>query len=109
MRIQTGQKDEAEALAFLDSLKTRVQAGEAFADLAKKYSNDKDSAPVGGMLGWYEVAKMPTDFHNAVQGLKGGRYRRRLSANSGRISFRWLIIRNIGRWRWTRIGTKSKP
>ena len=72
VRIQTGQKDEAEATTFLDSLKARVQAGDSFADLAKKYSDDKDSAPAGGMLGWYEVSKLPTDFRKALQGLKAG-------------------------------------
>ena len=72
VRIQTGKKDEAEATAFLDSLKARVQAGESFADLAKKYSDDKDSAPAGGLLGWYEVSKMPTDFRKPLQGMKAG-------------------------------------
>jgi peptidyl-prolyl cis-trans isomerase SurA len=72
VRIPTGKKDESEAIAFLDSLKTKVQAGESFADLAKKYSDDKDSAPAGGMLGWYEVSKLPSDFGKAVRGLKAG-------------------------------------
>jgi peptidyl-prolyl cis-trans isomerase SurA len=72
VRLKTGEKDESTALAFLDSLKALVEAGESFADVARKDSDDEDSAPSGGLLGWYEVANMPSDFRQAVRGLDIG-------------------------------------
>jgi peptidyl-prolyl cis-trans isomerase SurA len=70
VRLKTAGVDEEEAKAFLDSLRTRILAGESFVDLAKQYSDDKDSAPAGGLLGWYELANLPSDFRNAIQGLQ---------------------------------------
>jgi peptidyl-prolyl cis-trans isomerase SurA len=72
VRLKTAGTDEQEAKAFLDSLRARIIAGEDFADVAKQYSDDKDSAPAGGLLGWYEVANLPSDFRKAIQGLKTG-------------------------------------
>jgi len=72
VRLKTQENDEEEAMAFLDSLRTRILAGDSFADLAKQYSDDKESVSSGGYLGWYEVAKMPSDFRKAIEGLKVG-------------------------------------
>jgi parvulin-like peptidyl-prolyl isomerase len=41
-------------------------------ELAKQHSDDEDSAPAGGMMGWYEVAKMPQEFQQAIRGLDTG-------------------------------------
>lgn len=72
VRLKSQETEEHDAEAFLDSLRTRILAGESFADLAKQYSDDKESAPSGGYLGWYEMAKMPSDFRQAIGGLKAG-------------------------------------
>lgn len=73
VRLKTEEKDESAAMVFLDSLKTRIKDnGESFAELATKYSDDEDSAPSGGMMGWYEVANMPQEFRLAIRGLEAG-------------------------------------
>ncbi len=73
VRLKTEEKDESAALAFLDSLKGRISdEDESFLELATQYSDDEDSAPSGGMMGWYEVANMPQEFRQAVRGLDVG-------------------------------------
>ena len=73
VRLRTEEKDESAALAFLDSLRTRIKDdGESFMELAKRYSDDDDSAPTGGVMGWYEVANMPQEFRQAIRGLDAG-------------------------------------
>ncbi|KPL07277.1 hypothetical protein AMJ86_04870 [bacterium SM23_57] len=70
VRLKTGEKDESEALRFLDSLRTQILIKDSFVEAAKQYSDDADTAPAGGLLGWYEVANMPSEFRKAVHGLE---------------------------------------
>ncbi len=84
VRLKTEEKDEAAALAFLDSLRIRIRdEGESFLKLAKQYSDDEDNAPSGGMLGWYEVADMPQEFRQAVRGLDAGEVTRPFLSDFG--------------------------
>lgn len=69
VRLKTGEKDESEALGFLDSLRTQILIKDSFVEAAQRYSDDVDTAPAGGLLGWYEVANMPSEFREAVRGL----------------------------------------
>jgi peptidyl-prolyl cis-trans isomerase SurA len=41
----------SEAVAFLEAIRDSALAGTPFADLAKKYSDDKESGPLGGLVG----------------------------------------------------------
>jgi len=56
--------DEAEALA--DEILERLNAGEAFADLAREFSDDPVSADAGGDLGLIEPAQMVEPFEQAL-------------------------------------------
>jgi hypothetical protein len=49
--------DEPKSQEKIKDLKKRVQAGEDFADLAKRYSKD-EAASKGGMLGWIERGQL---------------------------------------------------
>jgi len=74
-----------------DSLLQRVMAGEDFAGLAKKYSDDKQSAAEGGTMNWFSPANMVPAFAEAAFALK----------NDGDISpvirtpFGWHIIKRL--------------
>lgn len=64
---------ETKRQAALDIL-NKIKSGEDFATLAKKYSEDKASAAIGGDFGWL-TAKLPSgfyDFENAMYTLKKG-------------------------------------
>ncbi len=57
-------EQEARALAF--SLHARLNAGEAFADLAKTFSDDPGSGATGGDLGWAMPGQMVPEFEQAM-------------------------------------------
>jgi peptidyl-prolyl cis-trans isomerase SurA len=48
----------------------KLQAGEDFAEIAKKYSDDKNSGSRGGQLPWFGVGNKPKDFEKAAFSLK---------------------------------------
>ena len=59
----------AEKTELMESIKARIEAGEAFADLAKEFSEDPGSATVGGSLGQIAPGAMVPEFEQAVFGL----------------------------------------
>jgi peptidyl-prolyl cis-trans isomerase SurA len=77
----------------IDSLWQRARAGEDFAELAKKYSDDKQSASQGGVLKWFAPTNMISSFSEPAFALK----------NDGDISpvirtpFGWHIIKRLER------------
>ena len=62
---------EAAARARLEELLERVRAGEDFAELATRYSQD-GSAQAGGDLGWFRRGQMTENFENVAFGLPEG-------------------------------------
>ena len=61
--------DVAEKTELLQSIKSRIEAGEAFGDLAKEFSEDPGSATVGGSLGQIAPGAMVPEFEEAMFGL----------------------------------------
>ena len=53
---------------------SRLQQGQAFAELARSLSTDKVSRAQGGELGWLMVEQMPADFAAATRALKPGEH-----------------------------------
>lgn len=76
-----------------DSIYQRILNGEDFAELAKKYSDDKQSSTDGGTMNWFTPNNMVPAFAEAAFALK----------NNGDISpvirtpFGWHIIKRIDR------------
>lgn len=70
----------------------KAKAGENFAELASKYSEDGSSAKMGGELPWFGTNKMVAEFEEAAFSLK----------NDGDIaepiktSYGWHIIKRLG-------------
>ncbi len=53
-----------------DSVFRLLQNGADFGEIAKKFSDDTQSADRGGDMGWVETGRFPVDFENAAFALK---------------------------------------
>ena len=67
-----GRVDDAEALAFSQTLHQRILDGEDFADLALRFSNDPGSGSQGGDLGWAARGRYVPEFDEAAFSLEVG-------------------------------------
>lgn len=67
------EKAEKAALKKAKEVITKLNKGEKFADLAKKYSDDGSSSK-GGDLGWFNRGDMVSEFEEAVIKLEKGKY-----------------------------------
>ena len=72
MRMQRTPQNDTNAVHFLDSLRLRALAGESFADLAKRYSEDKETNMMGGALGMLELEQLDKNWYGVVAPLKAG-------------------------------------
>ncbi len=63
---------EQEALAKITKIKSELDAGADFSELAKKYSDDSGSAAQGGDLGSIEKGVLDPAFEDAAMALKQG-------------------------------------
>jgi hypothetical protein len=59
--------------AELQAITRQLQAGVPFAELAKLFSEDERSRPLGGALGWISPARVPADFMAAITAQPVGR------------------------------------
>ncbi len=69
-KVASTNADKDKAIAFLDSLREVSQKYNNFAELAKVYSDDKDSKGFGGLLGRMPIGEMPSNFRVQVESLK---------------------------------------
>jgi len=67
-----GEADTVEAKAKIDSIETRLKAGEDFAKLAMEYSEDPGSKDKGGDLGYFERRSMVKEFDETAFSLEVG-------------------------------------
>ena len=67
-----GRVDDAEALAFAQTLHQRILDGEDFADLALRFSNDPGSGTQGGDLGWAGRGRYMPEFEETAFSLEVG-------------------------------------
>jgi peptidyl-prolyl cis-trans isomerase SurA len=63
-------EEKKKATGKLNELRNRILAGEDFAELAKKFSDDFSSARVGGDLGWTKRGKFVPEFEAAAYKLE---------------------------------------
>ena len=83
---------EQAAEALVVELKERIEAGEAFGDLARQYSDDIGSAAEGGELGWTNPGQMVPEFEATMAGTPEGTV-----SEPFRSEFGWHILEVKGR------------
>lgn len=70
----------------------QLNRGSSFDDLAKRLSNDKNSAVRGGDLGWFPPTQMPAAFADAIALLKKGEFTKTpVQTSSG-----WHVVQLLG-------------
>ena len=87
MRQKTTKEQEEKAKQRIDSIYNVLQHGGNFAELAKKYSDDKGSARNGGELPWIEKGQTFPDFEKVAYALKKGEMSRPFKSPVG-----WHIV-----------------
>jgi peptidyl-prolyl cis-trans isomerase SurA len=90
LRIKKTDKGDQATLARLDSLRQRALNGESFAELARKYSEGKESV-VGGNMGAAEIDQINKDILPAIQNLKPGEVSKPVKVIEGG-SYRFHIV-----------------
>lgn len=79
------QRDPAEVdstVALLNTVRDSAMHGTSFIDLAKRYSEDKETAPLGGFLGLLPVTQFDKSVVDAVKDLKPGEISRPVAVPS---------------------------
>ncbi len=64
--LESGDASEEDLIARLEEVRTRIDAGESFADLAREISEDVGSSESGGSLGLITPGAMVPEFEEAV-------------------------------------------
>lgn len=72
IRVERTEADHEAAVALLDSLRNRALAGDDFAGLARKFSEYKETALIGGSLGLTELGSVDQSIFPAIQDLQSG-------------------------------------
>lgn len=70
--LKTSGRSEAEAIAKLNEIKARADKGEAFAALAKEFSEDAGTRARGGDLGFITEGTLPKPLDDAARNLVKG-------------------------------------
>ena len=84
-RAEVDSSSSAEAIAFLNSLKDSVKAGVPFSDLAKRWSDDKESGPIGGLVGRLTVDQFDPELVKVAQTLQPGEISDPVELTSGNV------------------------
>ena len=85
--------DTINAKQKIEEIYKKIAAGERFEDLAKQYSDDKQSAKNGGALPYFSAGKMVLEFEREAFGLKkAGDYSKPFLTSYG-----WHIVKLIDR------------
>lgn len=84
-RAEVDSTSTSEAISFLRSLKDSVSAGATFTELAKRYSDDKESGPVGGLIGRLTVDQFDPELVKVAETLQPGTISDPVELTSGHV------------------------
>jgi peptidyl-prolyl cis-trans isomerase SurA len=89
----TSEQDLKKAEKEINDIYNKLQEGDRFSDLAKKYSDHKESAARGGVLNWFGTGEMIPDFSEAAFAITDtGNYTKPV-----RTIYGWHIIKLLAR------------
>ncbi|HET7125874.1 MAG TPA: peptidylprolyl isomerase [Lysobacter sp.] len=83
--------DDAQAKARIDTLRARIAGGADFAEVAKENSDDLNTKPSGGDLGWFNADAFGPDFGAQVAALQDGQVSQPFKTVAG-----WHIVQRMG-------------
>lgn len=72
LKIEKGAASDSSTVQQLRVLRDRILKGEPFSDVAKKYSEDEETKPLGGDLGELTADQLAADFASVVTEMKAG-------------------------------------
>ncbi|MCH8263396.1 MAG: peptidylprolyl isomerase [Proteobacteria bacterium] len=81
-----------DAWVRLDQLRTRIEGGDDFAELARSHSDDTVSAAEGGNLGWSSPGRLVPKFEEVMNQLKIGEISQPFETQFG-----WHLLQVLGR------------
>lgn len=82
---------DAQAEKRVRDISESLAGGGDFADLAKKYSGDTQTAVLGGDMGWFDLDTYGTAYAEVISSLKDGEVSKPFNTEEG-----WHIIKRIG-------------
>ena len=85
-------RSEEDTQRLAEKLYERIQAGESFADLAKKYSEDPGSKLNGGDLNWVDPESLVPEFREVMNNAPQGQVTKPF-----RSPFGWHVLEVLGR------------
>ena len=85
-------RSEEETQRLAEKLYERIQAGESFSDLAKKYSEDPGSKLNGGDLNWVDPESLVPEFREVMNNAPQGQVTKPF-----RSPFGWHVLEVLGR------------
>ena len=86
LKIGVDSSAAAAAIAFLKGLKDSIAQGADFSELAKKYSDDKESGPLGGALGFLPINQFEKSLQDLLRNMREGQVSDPVPVASGSIS-----------------------
>lgn len=86
-----GEKDKANLKTKIDEIYTKLKSGSKFEEIARQFSDDKQSAEKGGQLQWFGSSRMPIEFEKASFALQNnGDYSEPFTTKYG-----WHIVKRL--------------
>lgn len=82
---------DAEAKAKIDTLRARIAGGADFAEIARENTDDLNTKPTGGELGWFNADAFGADFGAQVAALQDGQVSAPFKTQAG-----WHIVQREG-------------
>ncbi len=95
IKIKTGDQADLKAIEFLSNLRDSIMQGKGtFSEYAKKYSDDKQSAPFGGDLGTFYLNQLDQSMLDIVSKLKEGEisFPKRVDYGSGNYGYHIVLL-----------------